>query len=588
MASVTAWAQTGVTGAVSTSANTFGSTDVEVSLTGQTGRLVISLDGGYERQSKRETWSSEELNRTIPTMNATLTGYKDGEDPMRQLWAKLSASYDLDSLNLLSASLGGYFMKHDMLYNGYSTLDDHTFGFSETIRYRESLPNRGYRSWNGKLDYQHMTCRPGEVLTLSYMLSLSRKHEDTLTDFFDEDGTPMVSQQDLETTVNRFTEHTFQADWVRPLGRGHQLELGAKHIYRFDHSHFADYLLEGGTVDQKKPYIDDPLEHVTRVTGAYADYLFQTSRWTLQAGLRYEHTYLFSDYMEEGLDNFTSHQNHWLPQACVTWRPTDQQTLKLSYASGVRRPGIIMLNSAVTGTPTMEYLGNPQLIAANTYTLALDYQWETPRLTLRVIPAFKWTNDGLTAMELCGEEIRLQTYDNGLRYRSFQIGQQVQWKPFATTTFELSNTVVYDYNNHVAWKYTNDSWTDKYKVTIQQQMPWKLNLTLGGEGQIGRKAIDAYSRMHSWYSYHASLERSFLKDDRLTVSVDAKNIFNRTLSVTSSVVNGSFSESNVVSTRGRKFSITVAYRFGSLKTKVKKTEHTIENDDLIGGIYEEH
>ena len=70
--------------------------------------------------------------------------------------------------------------------------------------------------------------------------------------------------------------------------------------------------------------------------------------------------------------------------------------------------------------------------------------------------------------------------------------------------------------------------------------------------------------------------------------VDAKNIFNRTLSVTSSVVNGSFSESNVVSTRGRQFSITVAYRFGSLKTKVKKTEHTIENDDLIGGIYEEH
>lgn len=71
------WAQTGITGTVTTSANTLGGTDVEASLTGQTGRLVISLDGGYERQSKRETWMSEELNRFIPQLDATLAGYKE-------------------------------------------------------------------------------------------------------------------------------------------------------------------------------------------------------------------------------------------------------------------------------------------------------------------------------------------------------------------------------------------------------------------------------------------------------------------------------------------------------------------------------
>lgn len=116
----------------------------------------------------------------------------------------------------------------------------------------------------------------------------------------------------------------------------------------------------------------------------------------------------------------------------------------------------------------------------------------------------------------------------------------------------------------------------------------KLTLALGAEGQIGRKAIDAFSRMHSWYNYHMSLERSFLKDDRLTVSIDAKNIFNRTLSVTNSIINGDFTERNVVGHRGRQFSIQVAYRFGSLKAKVKKAEHTIENNDEVGGIYEEH
>ena len=588
MVSVATWAQTGVTGTVTTGANTFGSTDIEASLTGQTGRLVISVDGGYERLSKRETWSSEDLDRTIPEINTRLTGYREGEDPVHQWWAKLSASYDLDSLNLLSASLGGFLLKHDMLNNGHVTLFNNARGETFPYGYRESLPNQGYRSWNGKLDYQHLTSRPGEMLTLSYMLSLSRRHEDTQTDYFDEDGNSLEELQDMETTVNRFTEHTFQADWVRPLGGGHQLELGVKHIYRFNHSHFTDYILAGGVIDHITPYIDDPLEHVTRVTGAYADYLFQTVRWTLQAGLRYEHTYLFCDNMDAAVENFTHHQNHWLPQACVTWRPTDRQTLTLSYASSVQRPGIHMLNSAITGTPTMSYLGNPNLIAANTYAVALGYQLETPRLTLRLTPAYKFANDGLTTVEVNYDEIRVQTYDNGLCYRSFQIGQNVEWKPFASTAFELDNTVVYAYNDHTSRGYTNDSWTDEYNVNLRQQLPWKLHLTLGAEGQIGRKAIDAYSRVHSWYNYHASLERSFLKDDRLTVSIDAKNIFNRTLSVTNSIINGGFSERNIVCTRGRQFGIRVAYRFGSLRTKVWKAEHTIENNDEIGGIYEEH
>ena len=34
--------------------------------------------------------------------------------------------------------------------------------------------------------------------------------------------------------------------------------------------------------------------------------------------------------------------------------------------------------------------------------------------------------------------------------------------------------------------------------------------------------------------------------------------------------------------QGRKFAISVSYRFGSLSTRVKKADKSIENDDLIG------
>ena len=41
----------------------------------------------------------------------------------------------------------------------------------------------------------------------------------------------------LQTERERFTEHTFQADWLRPLGKGHQLEIGTKYIDRNNNSH---------------------------------------------------------------------------------------------------------------------------------------------------------------------------------------------------------------------------------------------------------------------------------------------------------------------------------------------------------------
>ena len=35
---------------------------------------------------------------------------------------------------------------------------------------------------------------------------------------------------------------------------------------------------------------------------------------------------------------------------------------------------------------------------------------------------------------------------------------------------------------------------------------------------------------------------------------------------------------------GRRFQISLSYRFGKLKASVKKTETTIENNDVVGGI----
>ena len=95
------------------------------------------------------------------------------------------------------------------------------------------MPGYQHHSWNGRFDYEHKTRRKGERFTLSYMLALTRQHTNQENTYTGIVNAPFPYSGIMMTERERFTEHTFQADWLRPLGKGHQLEIGTKYIIRF-------------------------------------------------------------------------------------------------------------------------------------------------------------------------------------------------------------------------------------------------------------------------------------------------------------------------------------------------------------------
>lgn len=82
-----------------------------------------------------------------------------------------------------------------------------------------------------------------------------------------------------------------------------------------------------------------------------------------------------------------------------------------------------------------------------------------------------------------------------------------------------------------------------------------------------------------------SLQRTFLKEDRLTAKVQVMNPFAfhgvGMRSVTNRGDYYGWSENSFSQARGVRFS--VSYRFGSVKAGVKKATASIVNDDLQGG-----
>lgn len=568
----------GITGVVAASYSSNNNPRFNTSLTGQIGKLLLSANYIYSGMSSRGTENTSDTERTFLKTGNRLVEHSENTNPGNLHMVNVDASYDIDSLNLLSASFGGFFYKINFQGDGTTSMFDRDNNLLYSYNNHYWMPGYSHHSWDGRLDYEHKTRRKGERFTLSYMLALTRQHTDQENEYTNLMNTSFPYTSTLQTARERFTEHTFQADWLRPLGKGHQIEVGTKYIYRNNNSHNTqDYR-------GKMPETDSQFEHTTQVVAAYADYIFRKEKWSARAGLRYEYSYMQGKYPDGSNETFRHHLNDWVPQASLKYQLTERQSLKLNYTTSINRPGISYLNPAVIVSPNVIQSGNPDLTSSHSQTLNLIYMYTCNRLTVQLSSGYRFYNGGIASIQRAEGDIRYETYDNVQRYRRFSFDNYVQWRPFDGTSIYLDNSIYYLHYENPNLGYRNYGWIDSYYLSLSQQLPWKLRLSANSWGYIGHYPQNVYNIMHSWIGCSVSLQRSFLKEDRLTVRISINHPFDKFKSNKSETINGDLRDLQTSCSRGRGFFINVNYRFGSLKASVKKTEHSINNDDMIGGI----
>ena len=483
----------GITGTANIAYGTLNHPNLSAHITTQTGPLILSADYGYGGMGRRETDNRSSEEKTYSGTGHTLTSQYEGCNPGDVHYADLNASLDIDSLNLLSATFGGYFYQLNVQGQGHTALTAaRTAGYSYDSRYR--MPDYSHHSWNGRLDYEHKTRRQGERFTLSYMLALTRQHTDQLTEYYNKVGTPFAYDQLLDQTREHFTEHTMQADWLRPLGKGHRIEAGLKYIYRLNSSNAQQ------TADNMRT-TDSRFDHIMQIAAAYTDYLFSHNAWTVRAGLRYEYSHLQGRYPDGSADAFGRHLSDWVPQASVTWQASKKQTLKLSYTTSIRRPGIGYLNPAVMSYPQSISFGNERLGSARTRMVTLSYMYMSERLTLQIAPSYKFTNNSIERLYYATGDVTYTTYGNIGKMHRWQMEAYMQWKPFDTTTLSLNANTWHDHLANTAAGLEQRGQSGFYNVTLGQQLPARLRLTLGVYGQIGHTPDNVYSYSRSWTSY---------------------------------------------------------------------------------------
>ena len=565
----------GVSGNVNSKIDSYGSVRLGTYLTTKVGKLTTTVNYNYANQNKKQTENYREEAYNYVKTGEQKREYGTNSTAATIHFGNISASYEIDSLNLMTASANFFGYKADA--NTQNTNERWDKNSLLIYKFDNNMTTPGYSDLNlgGRFDYQHKTHLDGEVLTLSYMLAATRPQTTFRQTYSNMVNFPVSYTSYDQNTRERFTEHTFQIDYVRPFGKHHKIESGTKYILRNNNStSLMDY--QGTTPDMESKF-----KHNAQVAAAYLSYMFTAGKWAARAGLRYEFTRMKASYPDGSNADYHANLNDWVPSASLQYKISDGQTLKFSYNTSINRPGIGYLNPAIISTPTAVSFGNANLGSSRNQKLQLEYMLVTSKLTLQLSPYYSFTNNGIGRILYEQNRKDVSTFQNILKSKIFGISSYTAWTPFTGTSFTLNASMRYARITLPTPYIKNSGCGGGIYFDWEQKIPWKLTLTTSLGGEYGNRVYNPYAIEGHWFYYNFTLTRRFLKD-KLTVSLSAESPFVKERSTTYRIVQGDYTGYERAVMKPQCFKIGLSWKFGKLRASVKKAARSIENDDLVG------
>lgn len=591
-------------------------TDNETSLKGVVGSANLYVDN-HSYYPRPNLWLSTQVDKVTMAVNGgfgitpktsrdsegrslSYTEYYDSgnrlesesfyRSPYTNGWMGFESSWEPDTLNLFTAEFNmyGYGLK-DPVQEDVTRMLDSDGSLIYGYRSYSEVDHNKYLDFDGSANYQRSTGRKGETVTLSYRVSTTRQHQEAETFYTDMVDCDFGYTGRYYNTKLNFLEQTVQADWSRPYGERHKLDIGGKAIFRNNHS-ISDYIYRGAGATH------DDFTHRTTIGALYADYRLSLGKWSVRAGVRYEYSYLSAKFKEhaDARDDFSANLNDFVPNAAVSWNMNDESSLKVGFNRNIRRPGISYLDPSRSISPTAQSFGNPNLESEVYNNISLNYSLIKSKFNLDLNISGTIVNNALTSVQWLENDVKYSTYANIGKRRSANMGLYFQWSIDSKTRWMTNFNLSYDYisqpsavdDNGTVTMLSRARWNVQPWLRLSRDLPWKLEASIAGYFYSG-DLNSVYSYLKSSaknVGYSISLSRKFLKDNRLTVRLNANNLFGSASSDYTSVTYnpGYYSESRSLSYNRRYIGLSVNFRFGSLDVQVKKTASSISNDDLDG------
>ena len=571
----------GYSGSLNAGASTLGGFNGGGYISAQLGKFSLSTNlyaGNYVSKKNRSISESENyLSDQFKYSNSETTGENKGTSYN----ASVEASYEIDSLNLLTLSFWGYF--GDNTSTGTSDFVSYDKDHIMSRKYSNITTSTSQYGWSsGSVSYQKTFKKPDQNLTFSYNIDASPMNSDIINTIDPEFNYASYTKHSINTATG--LDHTIQADYYDPLTKKHFIETGVKYILRQNTSDTKVKIYDDATgtwIDDQSRVND--LDYDQHIGSMYGGYVFKHKSLTAKAGFRMEYT--LNDGISKSHDGnvtFTNKQFDVVPYINLSYMLKKGNSVTASFTQRLNRPGIWYLNPYVNDTDPMNIsYGNPNLETVRRNSVTLGYRKASQKWNLNLSLNGNSTKNNIERIRRVGENgVSVSTYENIGINRNLRLNFSYSYRMGEKFSIYLNGSTGYATISSAELGLTNDGFS--------------FNGGLGGSAGLWKKGyfnfnayvyggdISLQSRYPVNYMTSFGFSQRFLKD-KLTFSVYISEPFTKTKKFIydSQDVTYKMHSENISYRRSASFSLY--WRFGKFNVNVKKARKSSVDDKMSGG-----
>jgi iron complex outermembrane receptor protein len=373
---------------------------------------------------------------------------------------------------------------------------------------------------------------------------------------------------------------TGQVDYMNRFTDSLKYETGLKFVERnFDN----DYALGLIPAMNGVSVIKDVYTYNDQVMSAYAQLYHQLGKLSYQVGLRAENTSLKSNSSNA---NFVYASNYFnlFPSFSTLYKLNTQNDIQFSFSNRINRPRTAQVNPYLDWAeyPVNVRMGNPSLKPEIVYNFELAHLWTKERNTFTSTIYYRNINNTIQYYRVLDNN----GYGN-LTFKNFTTSSQVgieflskyyatPWLDFTTTVNLLQSSIKGDADAGLP---SRNTFTWNVKLANSIRLPFNMAFQL--IASYNAPSILAQGTIKEIYGVDVALKKDFLKNKRLTASLNVQDLFNtREMNIEASGT--SFSQRTYRKRESQIVMFVLLYKFGSGDMGKKKPTKS-EGDMNQGG-----
>lgn len=549
-------------------------TGIGTSVTTKKGKWGVSGFAGVNYNELLPTNYSN--NQVSNNFSVTQSGQRKHEAKSGYVGGNLS--FELDSLNLLTAQGSGNFGNNDGNDKQATMLEN-----IGVIAQQYKTNNQSNAKLNGVdagINWQ-ISSRKNEsrLVTISYQyLSYSNKQNNAV-ELNDKVNFSEPNFKQYNKGFNK--EHTIQTDFVQSFKKVY-FEAGIKGIFRNNNSNFE--CLKQNLITNIYE-IDDlgsnQFLSSQNIIGAYNNFRFGIKTWGFQAGYRIEQTAINAKFVTNSTEVQENYFNI-IPSISINKELNNKANLNFGFSQRIKRPGIKRLNPFVDrSNPNFISTGNPNLQPVINNDFMLGYSF-SKKVSYNIGLGYSFSNniDLKVATYDTSTKITTSIYRNTGKASRLGIDYNVNYPLNDKLNIAINGNFAYFWINGFADNRLIENNLFTYYVAFTCGYSLKHNWQVNAElNAISENPSGLQSKTNGFLSSSFNVSKSTFKN-KLSFSAFINNPFTKFRANNTTSFGYNFQQNNTIKEYFRSFGISINYKFGKLNEALKRNRREIRNNDV--------